>query len=40
MVGGTAGSPAIYAASLGITDSGEDITALSQENLCQMGPCL
>ena len=31
MVGGTAGSPAIYAASLGITDSGEDITALSQK---------
>lgn len=31
MVGGTAGSPRIYAASLGIEDSGEDITALSQK---------
>ena len=31
MVGGTAGSPAIYAASLGIEDAGEDITALSQK---------
>lgn len=31
MVGGTAGSPRIYAASLGIEDAGEDITALSQK---------
>jgi UbiD family decarboxylase len=31
MVGGTAGSPAIYAASLGIEDAGEDLTALSQK---------
>jgi len=31
MVGGTAGSPAIYAASLGIADAGDDITALSQK---------
>jgi UbiD family decarboxylase len=31
MVGGTAGSPAIYAASLGIDDAGEDLTALSQK---------
>lgn len=31
MVGGTAGSPAIYAASLGIDDNGEDISALSQK---------
>ena len=29
MVGGTAGSLAIYAASLGIADAGDDITALS-----------
>ncbi len=31
MVGGTAGSLAIYAASLGIADAGDDITALSQK---------
>ncbi|WP_428565304.1 MAG: UbiD family decarboxylase domain-containing protein [Solidesulfovibrio sp. DCME] len=31
MVGGTAGSPAIYAASLGIEDTGEGLTALSQK---------
>lgn len=31
MVGGTAGSPAIYAASLGIDDAGDDLTALSQK---------
>ncbi len=31
MVGGTAGSPAIYAASLGIEDEGDDLTALSQK---------
>ncbi len=31
MVGGTAGSPAIYAASLGIEDAGDDLTALSQK---------
>jgi UbiD family decarboxylase len=31
MVGGTAGSPAIYAASLGIEDDGDDLTALSQK---------
>jgi 4-hydroxy-3-polyprenylbenzoate decarboxylase len=30
-VGGTAGSPAIYAASMGIDDKGEDISALSQK---------
>ncbi|QGM46781.1 UbiD family decarboxylase [Methylocystis heyeri] len=31
MVGGTAGSPRIYAASLGIDDAGDDFTALSQK---------
>ncbi|RBP05046.1 UbiD family decarboxylase [Roseiarcus fermentans] len=30
-VGGTAGSPAIYAMSMGIDDKGEDLTALSQK---------